>query len=344
MKRTNLVVLALSTTALLASACAKEAEAPVETVEVAEPAAPAIDFAAPATLGEGFATPESVAYDADQDVYFVSNINGQPLEADDNGYISKINAADRSVEARWIDGANENVELHAPKGMAIVGTELWVTDINQIRKFDKTTGQFIAATPIEGATFLNDLSAAADGSVYVSDSGMTAAAEGFAPNGSDQVYKIAADGTVTKLATDVAGLNGPNGLLVEGSNVWVASFRGNELYRLANGVKTDAVTLPAGSLDGIVQTPTGSLLVSSWDGNAVYEGTVGGTFTPLVENVQSPADLGIDTKRNLVLIPSFSGNLVEIRPLTAPATPTDVATADPSAGPDTPVSNEPAAN
>src|SRR5262245_57947824 len=35
---------------------------------------------------EGFSTPESVVYDSDQRVWFVSNINGSPSAKDGNGF------------------------------------------------------------------------------------------------------------------------------------------------------------------------------------------------------------------------------------------------------------------
>src|SRR4051812_13349001 len=53
-------------------------------------AAAAWDGKTPFTVTEGVQTPESVLYDADSDVYLVSNINGAPLDADDNGYIMRI--------------------------------------------------------------------------------------------------------------------------------------------------------------------------------------------------------------------------------------------------------------
>src|SRR3989304_4371092 len=40
--------------------------------------------------GVGLQTPESVLYDAAEDVYLVSNINGSPTAADGNGFISRI--------------------------------------------------------------------------------------------------------------------------------------------------------------------------------------------------------------------------------------------------------------
>jgi len=47
------------------------------------------------------------------------------------------------------------------------------------------------------------------------------------------------------------------------------------------------------------------LLISSWEGNAVYRGRPGGEFTAVIEDVKSPADLGYDTKRSRLLVPLF---------------------------------------
>ena len=41
---------------------------------------------------EGFAGPESVRYDPDQDVWFVANFNGAGGERDANGFISRVSA------------------------------------------------------------------------------------------------------------------------------------------------------------------------------------------------------------------------------------------------------------
>src|SRR5688500_17235795 len=83
---------------VLSTASCKKQEAeptpppPVEPEVKAPPPAPA--DAAPEkpkyTEITGFQTPESVYYWADQDVYLVSNIHGTPVDADDNGFISKV--------------------------------------------------------------------------------------------------------------------------------------------------------------------------------------------------------------------------------------------------------------
>ncbi len=320
MRFTRLIHIALSVTCLLVlvAGCQQSetaSENATETVatETAE-AAPA--QAAKPVVIEGFQTPESVLYDSDRDIYYVSNINGGPLDVDGNGFISRVTADGRAVEARWIEGGKQDVTLNAPKGMAIVNGELWVTDITTIRRFDLSNGQPKGEIPIEGTSFLNDLAVGTDGAVYASDSGLKGGDSGFEPTGTDAIYRISADGTVEKIA-EGNDLNRPNGLTVNDHGIWVVTFGARELYRIEDGKKADVVELPAGSLDGVLQLPTGDFLVSSWEGKAVYRGPAEGPFQPVIENVESPADIGYDTKRDLVLIPDFNGNQISLHPLPA---------------------------
>jgi len=260
----------------------------------------------------GFQTPESVLYDADQDVYFVSNINGQPTAADDNGFISRINPDTLQNDLKWIDAAKPDIILNAPKGMAILGDNLYVADLVVVRRFDRKTGQPKGEIAIPGSTFLNDL--ASDGkALYVTDSGLKAGANGFEPTGSDAVWKIVND-KPQKLASG-SDLNRPNGVEVVDGKVWVVSFGANELYQIDKGKKTNVTKIPKGSLDGLVHMGDGSFLVTSWDGKTVYRGKPGGTFAPVVENVDSPADIGYDAKRHRLLVPHFMENVVTIHSL-----------------------------
>jgi len=260
----------------------------------------------------GFQTPESVLYDADQDVYFVSNINGQPTAADDNGFVSRINPDTLQNDLKWIDAAKPDIILNAPKGMAILGDNLYVADLVVVRRFDRKTGQPKGEIAIPGSTFLNDL--ASDGkALYVTDSGLKAGANGFEPTGSDAVWKIVND-KPQKLASG-SDLNRPNGVEVVDGKVWVVSFGANELYQIDKGKKTNVTKIPKGSLDGLVHMGDGSFLVTSWDGKTVYRGKPGGTFAPVVENVDSPADIGYDAKRHRLLVPHFMENVVTIHSL-----------------------------
>ena len=108
----------------------------------------------------GFQTPESVKYDSALDVYFVSNINGNPSVKDGNGFISRVKP-DGSVETlKFIEGGRNGVTLNAPKGLALIGDTLWVTDIDAVRAFNAKTGKPVASVDVPGAVFLNDPAAA----------------------------------------------------------------------------------------------------------------------------------------------------------------------------------------
>lgn len=297
--------------ALAVAACA-EPETGGEAGEDAGAAPPG--GVAELTVAEaGLQTPESVLHDADADVYLVSNINGAPLEKDDNGFISRLSPGGEVSELRWIDGAAEDVTLSAPKGMAIRGDSLFVTDIDVVRIFDRGTGEPLGEWPVEGAVFLNDPAVGPDGTLYVTDTGGEAVEQAA-------VYGFDDDGTPTAIAQG-AELNGPNGITVDEEGITVVTFGANQVYRLDRaGERTPVAELPAGGLDGVVELADGSLLVSSWEGEAVYRVSPdGGQPATLVDGIPSPADLGYDAQRDRVLIPVFTENRIEMRPVGASA-------------------------
>jgi hypothetical protein len=261
----------------------------------------------------GLETPESVLYDAVDDVYLVSNINGQPLAMDDNGFISRIAPDGRVLQLKWIDGASPDVTLNGPKGMGLKGDTLFVADIDAVRLFNRSTGAPLGTRPIRGATFLNDVAVGPDGTVYVTDSGLKAGPQGFAPTGSDAVYKFDGTGRAVAVARDTS-LERPNGVLAEQGKLTVVAFGSNAVYELglATGQRTNLPRPATGSLDGVVRLPDGSLLVSSWECQCVYRSSPGG-YDVAVDSVESPADIGYDPGRHLLLIPIFDKNRIEIR-------------------------------
>jgi len=287
----------------LAAGC-REAKRPVDALRAADPIM---------VRNAGFATPESVYHDPLTDVYLISNINGSPLAVDDNGFISVLSANGRDLTLKGIDGAADSVTLNAPKGMAAIGEFFYVTDINTIRRFDRRTGAPRGDIPIPGATFLNDMVAGDDGSLYFTDSGLKAGPEGLVPSGTDAVYRLTPAGTLDTLARGDE-LGRPNGIALSGDSVWVVGYASGELYRVAGGHKTDVVKLPKGGLDGLVIF-SGEAFVSSWDGQAIFRGKLGGTLEVMLTGLPAPADIGHDLWRNRLLIPLFNDNEVRIVPL-----------------------------
>jgi len=267
---------------------------------------------APDIRVEGFATPESALHDPATDTYLVSNVNGSPLDADDNGFISRVTPDGKVAALKWIDGAREDVTLNAPKGMAIGNGVLYVADITAVRRFDATSGAPLGEVIIRGATFLNDV-AVSGGEVVVSDTGAQLGAKGLEPTGSDAIYRIRGDEVTTLIKSTELGQ--PNGLWYEESGIWVVSFGSGELYRLVDGTRQDVNKLPFGPLDGVVRVADGELLIASWGKSTVFKGKENRELVPELEAVDSPADLGYDAKRNRALVPLFQQNVLVIHPL-----------------------------
>ena len=270
--------------------------------------APAVVF-----KGVGLMTPESVLYDATDDVYYVSNINGAPLAVDNNGFISQLSPDGTVKNLKFIEGGKNKVTLNAPKGLAFVADMIVVSDINTVRMFDKKTGAPKGEVKIPGSTFLNDVAVDSKGTVYVTDSGLKAGKEGFEPTGTDGVWSIDAKKKLTNVAKGKE-MNRPNGIIVApDGKIWVNTFGAPELYWLGpKGEKKDVATLPKASLDGLVLLPGGDVLVSSWESQTVYRGKPTGPFTAIVTDVKSPADMGWDSKRSRVMIPLFQADEIQV--------------------------------
>jgi sugar lactone lactonase YvrE len=293
--------------------------AAVACVVMASVRLPAQPASAPAGAIEvanaGLRTPESVLHDPSADVYLVSNINGVPSEKDNNGFLSRV-SPDGTVSAlKWIEGGKNGVTLHAPKGLAIHGDTLHVSDIDCVRRFNRRTGAAEGETCVPGATFLNDVTAAGDGTVYVTDTGIRIDASGATPTGTDAVYRLAR-GQEGVAVIKTSDLQRPNGIVATADGLLVVPFGGSHVFHIdATGALHVAGKLPAGQLDGLVRLPDGTLLVSSWEGKAVYRKPADGEATVLIGDIASPADIGYDAKRRRVLVPVFTEDRLMIRPM-----------------------------
>jgi hypothetical protein len=103
-------------------------------------------------------------------------VAGSPTEKDGNGYISRLDADGKVLEKKWVTG------LNAPKGTAVRGSALYVTDIDDLVEIHIPTRQERSrfATLDNSARFLDDVAVFADEEaiafqdehpeVYVSDS------------------------------------------------------------------------------------------------------------------------------------------------------------------------------
>ena len=260
----------------------------------------------------GLATPESVEYYAKEDVYLVTNINGSPFEADGNGFISKIKPDGSVLDLKWIDGKKAGITLNAPKGAAILKNKLYVADINQVHVFELPSGKQLKSITIKGSTFLNGITPGGGNYLYVTDSGFD---EGFKPNGTDAIYKVKTNGKYKAVAKG-KDMGHPNGVLEDGKKILMVTFgTGNLFSYTTSGKETVLPTPPQGSLDGLIKLKDGRIVISSWAGSALYAFNKDKSFSVLADGLDAPADLGLDTKRNRILVPLFKQNKVVILPV-----------------------------
>ncbi len=261
----------------------------------------------------GFDIPESVLHDDEQDVYFVSNIGGKLHAKDNNGRIARLAPDGQVQDAKFITGTDD-APLHSPKGMAIAGSLLWVSDIDRVLAFDRVTGAPVHVVEVAGSTFLNDVAAAPDGSIYVSDTGLNFDADGVPSHtGPDRIVRIDADGNA-EVVLETAALGGPNGLLWDNERnaLLIAQMFGKDVLTWTPGSATPTVLESGvGRFDGLARAGNGELLVSSGHDSVIYV-LRDDRLLPLMASPPTPADIGIDTRRNRLLIPSLAGNWVEI--------------------------------
>ena len=296
----------------LVAGCARD-ETEATGDSAAGVAAPA-EFARAASIQGGFKTPESVRFDPIDDVYFVSNINGSPDQKDNNGFISRVRAEGGEIDSlMFIAGGRGSVTLHAPKGLALTGDTLWVTDIDVVRAFDKKTGSPIASYPVRGAVFLNDIVTGPDGALYITDTGIRFTDSGISHPGPDRIFKLTRAGEVST-AFQFRRAFGPNGIAWDDANqrFIIGGFAENEIVTWKPGeTRTTTIATGKGQFDGIERLADGRVLISTWTDSSIYV-LDGSALVRAVPGVPSPADIGVDTKRNRVAVPIFGGDRVEL--------------------------------
>ncbi len=262
----------------------------------------------------GLSRPESVLYDYHSDVYLVSNINGSPWEKDNNGFIAKADPDAGGPVERWIAGGKGGVVLNAPKGSALTESTFWVTDIDMVRGFDRTTGAPTMSIPITGATFLNDITADAWGNLYVTDTGMN---PDLTLSNTDAVYRIDRQGRVELLFT---GLQ-PNGITIHRDKLLMVTLGGQVArYDLGDNSLSIEKTLSTPGLDGVQVLHGGKVLISANPASDVGMWQVPRHGEPMeyldgFDFMTGAADFTIDHRRQRLVLPILFSDTLVVTPL-----------------------------
>jgi len=241
-----------------------------------------------------FNQPESVVYDEIRDRYLVSNKgNGNIIELDYSGNQSVFKTG-----------------LVSSRGLVILHDTLFVACDLGIVGIDLETAATVTIIPIPGMQFLNDICADSSGNLYASDSD------------AGRIYKIVlSTQSVTTLIN--YGIPGCNGLLYrqQSNSLLVCLWPYPGTIREIDLNTLEIITLVQTNLDecdGLAVDGAGYVYVSSFIAGTIYR--YDPEFSQPKEMVSSnhegPADIFFNVTDNILAVPNFHDNSVELVPVT----------------------------
>lgn len=234
--------------------------------------------------------PESVLFDAKNNVLYVTNIDGtEPWGKDGKGSVGKLGTDGKVINAEWVTG------FDAPKGMGLYKGKLYVADMENLVVIDIGKGSIETKIAVEGAQGLNDVSIDKNGVIYVSDSR------------AKKLYRV--ENGKAELYLD--NLKGPNGVLMRDGDLYLLDAGG--MYKVEKDKTLTKITDGMdGGTDGIENVTGNDFIISCWAG-VIWYVNADGTKEKLLdtrEEKRNTADIGWDAKTRTVYVPTFWKNSV----------------------------------
>lgn len=242
---------------------------------------------------KGLSVPESVLPVPEQGILYVSNIGIQDQgDQVPNGFISVLDTNGNIINLKWAEG------LKAPKGMAIVGDRLFVTETDRIGEIELASGKKLNEYPVAGAVFLNDMAADNEGRLYISDS-------------RTGTLHILAGGEVNVFLKS-ADFPNPNGVIID--REFLVLGTGEKIVRIDLSTKEISDFMNnTGGVDGLALTGEGRVIFSDWPGK-VHLMKQGEEKELILDTTSSKtsktADFGYDPEKQMIYIPTFFDNSV----------------------------------
>ena len=242
-----------------------------------------------------FVIPESVAFDPERNLFYVSNYDAYNFSFTGGGqYISVLSPEGEVIAARWAEGISN------PTGMVVRGDRLFVVERAGVVEIDTSDGSIVERHPVPGARFLNDIAVDGDGRLYISDSR------------GGLVFRM--DGAAVEQWLSGTEIGQPNGLHVHGGELMVADNSDGTIRAFDLGTKDMRVIarIPGGVLDGIEGDGNGNLLVSHYEGR-LFRVSPEGRVAKLLDTTgpgMRCANFAHAPVSNLIAVPTFEDNRI----------------------------------
>ena len=228
-----------------------------------------------------FKIPESVLYDRQRDILYVSSFSRLGAANANTGFISKLTLDGRIEDLKWITG------LDGPCWMGVHDDTLYVAECSgNLVAIDIPSGTITNRYPMPGFSFLNDLSVAPDGTVYITNSSRQ--------RGDIDIYAFK-DG-VSSVWSGGDEHQRTNGIFINDDRLLVGNTSGGLLKSVAldDQATRTVACLGAGVVDGIRADNHGNYIVSHWEGQ-VYLISPAGEITEILDTTARMSECGPPT-------------------------------------------------
>lgn len=234
--------------------------------------------------------PESVVYDKDENILYVSN-----NITESGGGISKLSADGKILDYEWVKG------LNSPTGITMYGNEIFVVERATIAVIDKYSGTITERLKLEGAVYPNDIAVDDKGVIYISDSG------------GSKIYRIR--DKVSEIWLDGGEIKNPNGIDYHDGFIYVGCSGDASVKKIETKTyyTTTIATLPDGSImDGLQVSDKGEVFFSDFNGH-LFRIDSSGELKEIINTVSRQLNLAdfelIDSKKQLI-IPGLYSNVI----------------------------------
>jgi sugar lactone lactonase YvrE len=252
---------------------------------------------------EGFAQPESPAWDAKRGAIYVSNMTDAaiPVPRHGAGFLSKLDADGAMVDSTWVTG------LDQVKNITVAGDHLYAADSHALVVIDVEAGAVVERYEAPDSMYIDGVTVHPDGDVYVGDLGRNI------------IWRLTPDGEWGPWLESHL-LHHPDGLLAEQDRIVAVGFGGLGPFRtepgepeqgylsaisLAGGVVTPIGDgIPFGHLDGLAAHPAGGYLATDSINGYLFWIDDSGRRQLVHDfpNGAGPADMDVISQQGLVLV------------------------------------------
>ncbi|TWO33242.1 hypothetical protein E1J38_004920 [Seonamhaeicola sediminis] len=249
--------------------------------------------------------PENAYWDGVSKNWFISSLGGEKvtIEKDGYGWITRLDENGNVISNRWIE------DLDAPTGMASHKNLLYVADRGVLVEIDISKGKIIRKITLPNSEFANDVAATSNGDIYVSDT--------F----TNSIYKLPKDKNIEIFIKDDI-LECPNGLWVDGQHLIVVTWgpmtnratfetsRKGTLMKInlkTKEIKPIGKGLPIANFDGVIKYGK-FYYATDWTGGRLLKISEDGDVEEVISGFSQFADLGINAKKGLIMVPEMSKN------------------------------------